>query len=154
MPRYMFMKSKLTVDEFTDGLLVEVTVCNERLDNLQHLQGSLGELDEDTVVDLEQTEELQSLALLGINLVDTLRLGGNVKLVRLFGLALQTNVLTVGIAVLLDVLLSTLEDNLALLLALVYSWSAFASSDKLCHELDEGRSHHSRKMVNDKQHCP
>lgn len=41
------------------------------------------------------------------------------KLVLLLGLALQTNVLTVGIAVLLDVLLSTLEDDLTLLLALV-----------------------------------
>lgn len=62
----------LTVDEFTDRLLVGVTVRNERLDNLQHLHSSLGELDEDAVVDLEQTEELQCLALLGINLVDTL----------------------------------------------------------------------------------
>lgn len=26
---------------------------------------------------------------------------------------------------------------------------SYCSGDKLCHELDEGRSHHSRKMVND-----
>ena len=48
------------------------------------------------------------------------------KLVLLLGLTLQADVLTVGIAVLLNVLLSTLKDNLALLLALVWSWSAFA----------------------------
>ena len=118
---------RLTVDEFADGLLVGVTVRHERLNNLQHLRGSLGELDEDTVVDLEQAKKLQSLALLGIDLVDTLdaddeselRLGRNVELVLLLGLALQTDLLTVGIAVLLDVLFSTLENNLALLLALV-----------------------------------
>lgn len=26
---------------------------------------------------------------------------------------------------------------------------SYCSDDKLCHELDEGQSHHSRKMVND-----
>lgn len=62
----------LTVDELTDGLLVRVAVGDVGLDDLQHLNGSLGQLDEDTVVDLEETEELESLALLGINLVDTL----------------------------------------------------------------------------------
>jgi hypothetical protein len=147
----------LTVDEFADGLLVGVTVRNEGLNNLQHLQGGLGEPDEDTIVDLQQAKELQSLALLRINLVDTLDtddegelvLGRDVKLVLLLGLTLQADLLTVGIAVLLDVLLSTLEDDLALLLALVYSWSAVARVIKLCHKLHEGRSHHSRKMVND-----
>jgi hypothetical protein len=125
-------QDKLTVDEFADRLLVGVTVSDERLDNLQHLHGSLGELDEDTVVDLEQTKELQSLALLGIDLVDTLDtddksqlgLGRDVKGILLLRLTLQTDLLAVGIAVLFDVLLSTLEDDLALLLALVYAWSA------------------------------
>jgi len=46
------------VDELADGLQVGVTVSDEWLDDLQHLQGSLGELDEDTVVDLQETEEL------------------------------------------------------------------------------------------------
>ena len=121
------MMGRLTVDEFANGLLVGVTVGNERLDDLQHLQGGLGELNEDTVVDLQQTEQLQCLALLGINLVDTLDaddesklvLLGHVELVLLLGLALQTDLLAVGIAVLLDVLLSTLEDDLALVLVLV-----------------------------------
>ena len=61
------------VDKLTDGLEVGVSVGDEGLDNLQHLRGGLGELNEDTVVDLEETEELESLALLGVDLVDTTR---------------------------------------------------------------------------------
>ena len=37
----------------------------------QHLSSGLGHLDEDTIVDLQKTKELQCLALLGVNLVDT-----------------------------------------------------------------------------------
>ena len=59
------------VDELTDGLEVGVTVGDERLDDLEHLGGGLGNPDEDAIVDLEQTEELEGLALLGVNLVDT-----------------------------------------------------------------------------------
>jgi len=61
------------VDQLTHRLEVGVAVSNERLDDLEHLKSGLGELDEDTVVDLKKTEELESLALLGINLVDTER---------------------------------------------------------------------------------
>ena len=59
------------VDELTDSLEVGVTVGDVGVDNSQHLLGGLGETDEDTVVDLEQTEELQDLAGLGSDLVDT-----------------------------------------------------------------------------------
>lgn len=59
------------VDELADSLQVGVTVSDEGLDDLQHLGGGLGEPDEDTIVDLEKTEELESLALLGVDLVDT-----------------------------------------------------------------------------------
>ena len=59
------------VDELTDGLEVGVTVGDEGVDNGQHLLGGLGETDEDTVVDLEQTEELQDLTGLGSDFVDT-----------------------------------------------------------------------------------
>ena len=59
------------VDELTDSLEVGVTVGDEGVDNSQHLLGGLGETDEDTVVDLEQTEELQDLTGLGSDLVDT-----------------------------------------------------------------------------------
>jgi len=60
------------VDQLADGLQVGVAVGNEGLDNAEHLDGSLGKANEDTIVDLEKTEELESLALLGVDLVDTL----------------------------------------------------------------------------------
>ena len=59
------------VDEFAHGLQVGVAVGDVGVDNGQHLLGGLGQLDEDTVVDLEETEELEDLAGLGGNLVDT-----------------------------------------------------------------------------------
>ena len=63
------------VDELADGLEVGVAVGDVGLDDLEHLKGGLGELDEDAVVDLEQTEELQDFAGFGCNLVDTERPG-------------------------------------------------------------------------------
>ena len=112
------------VDELTDGLVVGVTVGNEGLDDLQHLGGGLGELDEDTVVDLEETEELEGLALLGVDLVDTLDadneselgLSGDEEGAILLGLALGLDNVALGLDVLLVVLLGALEDGLALLL--------------------------------------
>ena len=59
------------VDELTDRLEVGVTVGNVRVDDGEHLLGGLGELDEGTVVDLEETEELEDLAGLRSDLVDT-----------------------------------------------------------------------------------
>jgi hypothetical protein len=112
------------VDELLDGLQVGVTVGDPGLDDLEHLSGGLGDADEDTVVDLEETEELEDLAGLGGHLVDTLdaddedqlSLGRNVGRVLLLGNASKTDLLTLAIAVLLDVLLSTLEDDTTLLL--------------------------------------
>jgi len=112
------------VDELTDSLEVGVTPGDEGLDDLEHLNGGLGQTDEDTVVDLEKTEELEGLALLGVNLVDTLDadnegklgLGGDVERTLLLGDTLEADLLALSIAVLLDVGLGALEDNLALLL--------------------------------------
>ena len=59
------------VHQLTHALQVGVTVGDVGVDNSQHLLGGLGETDEDTVVDLEQTEELQDLTGLGSDLVDT-----------------------------------------------------------------------------------
>jgi hypothetical protein len=61
------------VDELTDGLEVGVTVGNVRVDDGKHLRGGLVQADEDTVVDLEKTQQLEDLAGLGGNLVDTER---------------------------------------------------------------------------------
>lgn len=116
------------VDELLDGLEVGVTVGDPGLDDLEHLSGGLGNLDEDTVVDLEETQELEDLAGLGGNLVDTLdtddedqaSLSGDVDGVVSLGSAGETDLLALSIAVLLDVLLSTLEDDAALLLVGLY----------------------------------
>jgi len=113
------------VDELADSLQVGVSVGNEWLDDLEHLAGGLGELDEDTVVDLEKTEELESLALLGVNLVDTLDtdnegepgLGRDKESIVALGGTLGLNDVPLGLDVLLVVLCGALLDDLALLLA-------------------------------------
>jgi len=59
------------VDKLTNSLERRVTIGDPRVNNLKHLGGGLGELDEDTVVDLKETEELKDLARLRGDLVDT-----------------------------------------------------------------------------------
>ena len=59
------------VNELADGLEVGVSIGDPWLDDLQHLKGSLGHANEDTIVDLEKTKELKDLAGLWCNLVDT-----------------------------------------------------------------------------------
>jgi hypothetical protein len=123
------------VDELLDGLQVGVTVGDPGLNNLEHLSGGLGDADEDTVVDLQETEQLEDLAGLGGHLVDTLDaddedqlgLSGDVGGVLLLGNTGQTDLLTLAIAVLLDVLLSTLEDDTTLLLVGLFSVSESSS---------------------------
>lgn len=115
------------VDELTDGLEVGVSVGDEWLDDSEHLRGGLGQTDEDTVVDLEKTEELKGLALLGVDLVDTLDaddedelgLGWDVVAALGLGNAREADLLALCIAVLLDVGLGALEDLSTLLLALL-----------------------------------
>lgn len=112
------------VDKLLDGLEVGVAVGDPGLDDLDHLGGGLGDLDEDAVVDLEEAQQLEDLARLGRHLVDTLDadqedqlgLGGDVEGALLLGDARQADLLALLLAVLLDVLLSTLEDGGALLL--------------------------------------
>lgn len=115
------------VDKLADGLQVGVTVGDERLDDLEHLRGGLGQTDEDTVVDLKKTEELEGFALLGVDLVDTLDTGNEDELglgrdvVAALGLgdASEADLLTLIVAVLLDVGLGALEDLLTLGLGLL-----------------------------------
>lgn len=59
------------VDEFADGLEVGVAVGDVGFDNLEHFRGGFCEADEDAVVDLEETEELESFAWFGSHLGDT-----------------------------------------------------------------------------------
>lgn len=59
------------VDELADGLEVRVTVSDVRVDDGEHLRGSLVQTDEDTVVDLKKSEKLEDLPGLGRDLVNT-----------------------------------------------------------------------------------
>uniref|UniRef100_A0A182KJ34 Uncharacterized protein n=1 Tax=Anopheles christyi TaxID=43041 RepID=A0A182KJ34_9DIPT len=59
------------VDQMTNGLQCGVAVGNVGIGNAQHVLGGLVQLDECTIVDLAQTEQLQNLADLRSNLVDT-----------------------------------------------------------------------------------
>lgn len=135
------------VDELLDALQVGVTVGDPGLDDLDHLGDGLSDAHEDTVVDLKETKELEDLAGLGGNLVDTvellvmalsintfefgnipldtddedqLRLSRDVELAALLGDTAQADLLALCIAVLLNVLLSTLEDDATLLLVGLY----------------------------------
>lgn len=116
------------VEKLADGLKVGVTVGNVGVDNGQHLLGSLGEANESTRVDLEQTQELEDLAGLGSNLVDTLDTDNedelgltlNEEAALLASNAVEADLLALSSAVLLDVRLGTLEDNTTLLLVGLY----------------------------------
>ena len=59
------------VDELADRLEVGVAVGDVWVDDGEHLLGGFGQADEDTVVDLEESEELKNFSWLGSNLVDT-----------------------------------------------------------------------------------
>jgi len=113
------------VDELANGLQVGLTVGDVRVDELEHLGGGLGQTNKDTVVDLEKTQQLHDLAGLGGNVVDTLDtdhegklgLGGNVEVTGSLGLTTETDLAALLGLVLVGVLLSTLEDDLAVSLA-------------------------------------
>jgi hypothetical protein len=59
------------VDKLADSFEVGVSVGDPWLDDLEHLEGGFGHANKDTVVDLEETEELEDLTGLWCNLVDT-----------------------------------------------------------------------------------
>jgi hypothetical protein len=112
------------VQQLTDVLVGGIAVGDVGLDDPQHLHGSLGDLDEDTIVDLEETEKLEGLALLGVDLVDTLDtdsedelgLGGDKERVALLRGTLGLDEVALSLLVLLGVALGALEDDGTLLL--------------------------------------
>lgn len=61
------------VDKLADGGSGGVSVGDEGLDDLDHVPGGLVQLDEDSVVELSQSKQLQDLLGLGGKLVDTTR---------------------------------------------------------------------------------
>jgi hypothetical protein len=119
------------VDELTNRLQVGLTVGDVGVDELEHLGGGLGQANKDSVVDLEKTQQLEDLAGLGGDVVDTLDtddkgklgLSWNVERTSGLGLATETDLIALLGTVLANVLVSTLEDNLAVGLA------SLASSD-------------------------
>jgi len=112
------------VDELAGGLKVRISVRDPWLDNFEHLESGLGHANKDTIVDLKKAEKLEDLARLGCDLVDTLDTDNEDQLVLSWNVvgtillckAGETNLLTLLISVLLNVLLGTLEDDTALLL--------------------------------------
>lgn len=112
------------VHQLSDGGQVGVTVGDVRLSQLEQLRGGLGDLDEDTGVDLGQSQQLQNLSWLRRDLVDTLdshnenQLGLSLNVVRVveLGLSLGLNDSALSILVLLVVSSSSLGDGLSLLL--------------------------------------
>lgn len=149
------------VDKLADGLQVGVTVGDERLDDLEHLRGGLGQTDEDTVVDLKKTEELEGLALLGVDLVDTLDTGNEDELglgrdvVAALGLgdASEADLLTLIVAVLLDVGLGALEDLLTLGLGLLFMTVSDGSRKAMLIECEDSRFLRSERWLTLRQHC-
>merc|ERR1719433_2582440 len=111
------------VDEIANSLQVGAPVGDVGLADPEHVGGGLVHLDEDSVVDLPQSEELEDLLDLGGDLVDTtdshdedqLGLGGDVVVAVPLGVALQPDLVSLLVLVLLGVLLSTLEDGNTLL---------------------------------------
>merc|ERR1719433_420813 len=111
------------VDEITNSLQVGTPVGDVGLADPEHVGGGLVHLDEDPVVDLPQSEELQDLPDLGRDLVDTadphhegqLGLGRDVVVPVLLGVALQPDLISLLILILLGILLGTLEDGNTLL---------------------------------------
>lgn len=105
------------VNKLTDGLKGRSAVGDVGLDDAEHVDGGLGQADEDTVVDLTQAEELKNLAWLGAHLVDTLDaddegelgLGGYIEGVGGAGEALKADFFTLLGTVLGNVSLGTLE---------------------------------------------
>lgn len=112
------------VDQLSGGRVGWVTVSNVWFDQLQKLSSSLGDLDENTVVDLVQSHQLQNLSLLWSHVVDTLDSNDEDHLWLTFdvestiGLSftLSVNDSSFSIFILLLVLSISLQDNLSLLL--------------------------------------
>jgi len=103
------------------------TECSRPLTtDSEHVLGGLVDLDEDSVVDLPQSEQLKNLLDLGGHLVDTtdphdkdkLGLSGDIVVSLLLGITLQPDLISLLILVLLGKSLSPLED-LDTLLSLV-----------------------------------
>merc|ERR1719340_605687 len=95
------------------GVLLPSTFTNP-----QHVNGGLVQLDENTIVDLSETEELQNFANLGSDLVDTtdthdkgqLGFSADVEVARFLGLTSESKFIAFFITIFFDIFLGTFED--------------------------------------------
>lgn len=112
------------VDQLSDALQVRIAVCDVWVDDSEHFLSSLGQTDEDTIVDLKKSEKLEDLPWLGCDFVDTLDSNDenefglliNVEVARLSSDSCKSDLLPFLVTVLLHVLLGSLEDDASLLL--------------------------------------
>jgi len=106
------------VNQFTDCFQIRISPGNVGFANSEHVNGSLIQLNENSVVDLTKSEKLQSLSYLGMNLVDTpnpdnksqFGFSWNVIISLITCLSGQTDFIALLSAVLLHVLFRSLED--------------------------------------------
>lgn len=111
------------VDKLTHRLQVRISVRDVRVNEAEHVKSGLVQLDKNTVVHLSETKELQDLANLGRNTVDTTNADdagelafGLEKVVTVrFGNASESNQVVLDLAVLLHVFLCTFEHLVAFL---------------------------------------
>ena len=59
------------VNEIFDGLVGRISVSNVRFHSPEHVDGGLVKLNEDSVVELSESQQLHDLLALGVQLVDT-----------------------------------------------------------------------------------
>ena len=129
------------VDQFTNRFQIRLAICDIRLDKTEHLLSCFCDLDEDAVVDLEKTEQLQNFTGFGCNFVDAgiqsvpafktrqtggspadtdnkvyFRLSGDVEITRCSCGALKADLFLLFRQVLFYISLSALEDDLSLCL--------------------------------------
>jgi hypothetical protein len=62
------------IDEFTNCLEVRVSICDVWFNNPKHLNRGFCEANEDSIIDLEKSEELERFARLRSDFIDTRRL--------------------------------------------------------------------------------
>jgi len=116
-----------------DGFEVGFSVGDVWLNDLQHFLGCFCQSNKNTIVDLQQSEELQDFSWFRSNFIDTamlayypveliipldtndeyeFRLGGDIEIALLLGKTVQTDSLTLSITIFLDILLGSFENNL------------------------------------------
>merc|ERR550517_330367 len=106
------------VDQLAHRLEVGSSPGDVGFTDPEHVDGGLVQLDEHSVVDLPQPEQLEDLLHLGGHLVDTtdahdkgeLGVSGNIEISLLSSLTPQPNLIPLLVLVLLGELLGTLED--------------------------------------------